>query len=121
VLKKINRGFKKKDFERILGEGKTIQTPLFGVRYKSLSPAGAGASPFEERENVNSRFGWIISKKISKRAVDRNKIKRKLSEVIVKNMIDNVEMVVLVKKNILDASIEEIIKCWEMVVEKIQK
>jgi ribonuclease P protein component len=122
MLKKINRGFKRKDFESIFSGGRTFQTPLFGVRFKSLP-----TPLFEERGgDVNTRVGWIISKKISKKAVDRNKIKRRLSEVIKKDVENNlggngippVQMIILVKKNILEASVEEISKCWRMFCER---
>ena len=116
MLKKINRGLKRKDFGSVLGEGKTIQTPLFGVRYETL-PA-FGHLPLTGQV-AQSQVGWIISKKISKKAVDRNKIKRRLSEVIKKNLPNNLKLVILVKKNILEAKVAEINKCWEMVYEKI--
>lgn len=104
MLKKINRGLAKKDFASILGTGTTIQTPLFGVRYI---------------KSEDTKYGWIVSKKISTRAVDRNKIKRRLAEVIAKKMLLNVHLVLLVKKNILVVRIGDIEKCWGEVYEKI--
>ncbi|MBI2465251.1 ribonuclease P protein component [Candidatus Shapirobacteria bacterium] len=104
MLKKINRGLTKKDFASILGGGKTIQTPLFGVRYI---------------KSEETKYGWIVSKKISKKAVDRNKIKRRLAEVIAKKILQNVHLVVLVKKSILAAKIIEIKQCWNGIYEKV--
>lgn len=104
MLKKINRGLAKKDFASILGGGKTIQTPLFGVKFLDAD---------------DTKYGWIISKKISTRAVDRNKIRRRLSEVIGKNMLHKLHLIVLVKKVILTVKISEIEKFWDEVYEKI--
>ena len=104
MLKKINRGLTKKDFVSILGVGTTLQTPLFGVRYV---------------KSEDAKYGWIVSKKISSMAVDRNKIKRRLAEVIAKKMLQSIHLIVLVKKNISVAKIGEIEKCWEEIYEKI--
>lgn len=104
MLLKINRGLQKKDFASILGSGETIQTPLFGVRYTN---------------SEDTKYGWVVSKKISAKAVLRNKIKRRLAEVIAKKMLPNVHLVVLVKKSILTSKIIEIKQCWDEVYEKI--
>ena len=130
VLKKINRGLQRKDFGEILTEGKTIQTPLFGVRYQSLPPLRGdlslkGTQKPLTREVEQSRFGWIISKKISTRAVDRNKIKRRLAEMIGKQIknyelrITNGKIIFLVKKLMLTATIGEIETQVKYVFEKI--
>ena len=34
----------------------------------------------------NVKFGFVVSKKISKRAVDRNRVKRLLSEMVRRNL-----------------------------------
>jgi len=74
MLKKENRLKKKKDFDSVYKKGKTIAGKL--VFLKIL------------KNNLDiSRFGFIISKKISKKAVIRNKIKRKLREIIKKEII----------------------------------
>jgi ribonuclease P protein component len=104
VLPKINRGLTLKEFKLILDTGVMIQTPLFGVRYI---------------KSEKTRYGWVVSKKISTKAVDRNRVKRRLSEVIRKEMIEKVEMVVLVKKSMMGAKMVEIEKNWGYVREKI--
>ena len=65
------------------------------------------------------RVGFVISKKISKKAVERNKIRRRLAEVIKNKMPIGLKIIVLAKKNILEADLEQIRKCWEMIYEKI--
>lgn len=60
----------KKDYERVEAEGKLFQSESFG------------ASVYERGDKEVSRFGFIVSSKISKEAVQRNRIKRALSEAI---------------------------------------
>jgi ribonuclease P protein component len=110
VLKKINRGLKRKDFEGIFADSRTFQTPLFGIKYQ---------------EAEQTQVGWIISKKISKRAVDRNKIKRRLAEAVGKIInneeliINNYKIIFLVKKTILGATYLEIEAQVKYACEKI--
>jgi len=67
MLPKINRIKKKKDFEMIFKDSKSFRNNLFILRVA--------------QNNLGlSRFGFVVSKKISKKAVVRNKIKRRLSE-----------------------------------------
>jgi ribonuclease P protein component len=100
VLKKINRISSKKEFLEIKNKGKLFGSPIFGVLIL-------------KKEDEFKKFGFIISKKISKRAVDRNKIKRRMAEVL-KNNLDKfslgTRMIFLVKKEILNKKIEEIEK-----------
>ncbi len=64
-----------------------------------------------ENNDDQKKFGFVISKKISKRAVDRNKIKRRLAESIKKHLNDfekGIRIVFLAKKEILNKNIKEI-------------
>jgi len=100
VLKKINRISSRKEFGEIKNKGKLIGSPIFGVLVL-------------KKEDDLKKFGFIISKKISKRAVDRNKIKRRMAEVLRKNLEKfeaGTRMVFLVKREILNKKIEEIEK-----------
>lgn len=75
-----------------------FNSPLFGAVYL-----------VDETEKI--KFGFVISKKISKRAVDRNKIKRRMCEVLIKkldNFRPGIKMVFLAKKSLLGANIKEI-------------
>jgi len=105
MLKKINRGLTRKDFENSREVGRMYQSPLFGVSVM-------------KNEGV-SQIGFVISKKISKRAVDRNRIKRLLCEAMKDKLPEGLKVIVLVRKNILEASLEDIEKSWEGVYEKI--
>lgn len=69
MLPKINRIKKKKDFDLIFKKGKNFKTSLLVLKL------------VENGLDFN-RFGFIISKKVSKKAVVRNKIRRRVSEII---------------------------------------
>ena len=59
-----------KNFQRVQKEGQVFQSQNFGVAYI----ARGDAEP--------SRFAFIVSTKISKDAVDRNRFKRTMSEAV---------------------------------------
>ena len=64
-----------------------------------------------KKDDDFKKFGFVISKKISKRAVDRNKIKRRLAESIRKNLDSfekGIRIVFLVKRDVLNKNIKEI-------------
>lgn len=100
VLKRENRIRSKKEFFEIKNKGRVSYSPLFGWLIC--------------KENDDSKkFGFIVSKKISKKAVDRNKIRRVLSEIVRKNL-DKFEkgtrLVFLTKQEILGKKMEEVEK-----------
>jgi len=59
-----------------------------------------------------NRFGFVISKKISKKAVDRNRIKRLLSEAVKMNLgkikSQGNKIVFLTKRTMLDKKMAEV-------------
>lgn len=98
MLKKINRIGSRKEFLEVKNKGVMNYSPIFG--WLSL-----------ENNDDQKKFGFVISKKISKRAVDRNKIKRRLAESIKKHLNDfekGIRIVFLAKKEILNKNIKEI-------------
>jgi ribonuclease P protein component len=77
MLPKINRIKKKKDFEIIFKNSKNLRSNLFILKIK--------------KNNLGlDRFGLVVSQKVSKRAVIRNKVRRRLAEAI-KTEIENIE------------------------------
>jgi len=69
MLPKRNRLKKKKDFEKVFREGKGFKEDFLYLKIK--------------KNNLeSSRFGFVVSKKFSKKALVRNKIKRRLRELI---------------------------------------
>jgi len=73
MLKQKNRLTKKKDFDSAFKQGRGFKQGLLYFKIKN--------------NNLDSsRFGFIVSKKFSKKAVERNKIKRRLREIIKKEL-----------------------------------
>jgi len=107
VLKRENRIRLRKEFAEIKNKGKILYSPLFGfLTYKE--------------NDDQKKFGFIVSKKISKKAVDRNKIRRILSEVVRENLEkfeNGTRIIFLTKKEILGKKMKEI----EKEVEKFMK
>lgn len=69
MLPQANRIKKKKDFDLIFKKGKTFKGSFLILKVL--------------KNNLNrSRFGLMVSLKISKKAVIRNKIRRRASEII---------------------------------------
>lgn len=69
MLAEINRLKKKKDFEKVFKDGQGYKEDFLYLKIC--------------KNNLKeSRFGFITSKKFSSKAVVRNKIKRKLREII---------------------------------------
>ena len=84
----------------VLAKGKTTQSSLFGLKiFKADSPL------------ENSRFAFVFSAKLDKRAVKRNKAKRRLKEVV-RLLLPKVKpgyfYVFLAKKAILNADLKTI-------------
>jgi len=69
MLPKENRIAKEKDFEKIFKGGASFKENFLILKIIS------------NNSQIN-RFGFVISKKVSKNAVVRNRIKRQLSELV---------------------------------------
>ncbi|MCX6745780.1 MAG: ribonuclease P protein component [Candidatus Parcubacteria bacterium] len=105
MLKKINRLTKKKDFDAVM-QGKGLFSPFLIIKYKKNS------------QNL-SRFGIIISKKVSKKATLRNLVKRRISEIIRLNLdkfTQGFDLVIIASPLIIDKQ-EMVLKYKE--IEKI--
>ena len=110
MLKKKNRLSKRSEFLKLKKEGTVKQSPFFGFSY------------LKKNENEGIGLGFIISKKISKRAVDRNKIKRVLCSMIEKKselLGKNVNGIFLIKQSILKADRKELEKEVERVIKNV--
>lgn len=69
MLKKENRLSKKKDFDAVWQKGRSSFDKILGVKI------------LPNKLEIN-RFGIMIGLKVSKKAVERNKIKRRIREII---------------------------------------
>lgn len=109
MLKKINRISSRKEFTEVKNSGEMKVAELFSVIWIKTETRN---EKLDSREN--KRFGAIISKKISKKAVERNQIRRRLMEAVRLNMEmfpEGFRGIFLVKKNILNKSEMEIESC----------
>jgi ribonuclease P protein component len=69
MLPKVNRLTKKKDFDAVWQKGRSSFDKTIGVKILANGLA------------IN-RFGIMVGLKVSKKAVERNKIKRRIREII---------------------------------------
>lgn len=91
MLSKENRLKRKKDFKEVFKKGKGFGKDFLFLKIK------------KNNLKKKSRFSFIVSKKISKKAVVRNKIKRRLREVIreeLPRIKPGIDGVFIAKKNI---------------------
>jgi len=73
MLAEENRLKKKKDFEKVFKQGKSFRSEFLSAR--------------EAKNGLDaSRFGFAVSLKVSKKAVARNKIRRRMREIVKKNI-----------------------------------
>lgn len=79
MLKKESRITKKKEFDLIFSQGKGSYNKYLGIKTTK------GAQEY-------CRFGIIVSAKVSKKAVQRNKIKRRIRAILL-------ELLPSIKKN----------------------
>ncbi len=110
MLKKNNRITKDKEFEKIFKKGKGKYSSILGIKVIN-------------NNLEDSRFGIIVSTKISKKAVERNKIKRQIREII-KKYLPNVnigkDIVVITLPKIKEANFEQIEKSFIFCLKKLK-
>lgn len=98
MLSKKYRLAKEKDFKRVFGSRKTFVQSFVFIK-------------LAENKLVFSRFGFVVGLKISKKAVERNKIRRQMQEIIRTNIAGirkGFDVVVMVKTGIKGKSYQEI-------------
>ncbi len=97
TLKKHERLRKQKEFERIFSHGRSI--------------GGSTVALYFLQNSLNyPRAGFIASKKVSKRAVDRNRAKRLMREVfrLNKHKLKNFDIVFIARKGILGKKYQDV-------------
>jgi len=73
MLPQTNRIKKKKDFELIFKKGRSLKDGFLILKLM-------------ENNSDQSRFGFIVSQKVSKKATIRNKVKRRLRSAVEENL-----------------------------------
>jgi|YelNatPaOPRAMG01_1025707.scaffolds.fasta_scaffold40440_3 ribonuclease P protein component len=103
-LKRLNR----KEFKEVLKKGKTAKISYLILKYS-------------EHDLPFFRLGVLITKKVSKKATERNKIKRRIREIVRSNLpetakkLDMVFIVVPGIKNDFQLLKEKVIKIFEKI------
>lgn len=100
MLDKENRLKKQKDFELVLKEKEAFLGKFLILK--------------KTKNNLKqSRIGFVISKKVSKKAVVRNKIKRRIREIVrinLKRIKKGYDIIFFAKKSIVEKDYQEIEK-----------
>jgi len=108
MLPQKNRLIKEKDFNRIHKFGNFTGENFLAIKF--------------QRNNLEvSRFGFLVGTKISKKAVERNLVKRRLRESIhlkLNNIKPGYDIIFLTKPEIVGKSYEKIDKAVENVLRK---
>lgn len=100
MLSKANRLKKRKDFEKVFTQGKSYKSKFFSAKILKT-------------DLQESRFGFIVSGKVSKKAVTRNRIRRLLQEAVRKKFSDfkkNVDVAIVAFPKIQGELREEVEK-----------
>lgn len=94
---RIGKITKNKEFDRIFKEGRSSYDKLLGIK-------------MIKNETYDVRLGIIVSGKVSKKAVDRNKIRRRVKEIfrLTLNKIKPNDYVVIVLPETRDKKFQEI-------------
>ncbi len=98
---------KQKDFENVFKNGNVIYHPLITIKYI-----------FNQLDYP--RIAVVISKKISKKAVQRNILKRRIKEIIrsIIKELKNIDIVLIPKKEILEKNFSQL---KEIIIDLIEK
>lgn len=108
-LNKKNRLKKKRDFEDVFKKGKAVKGSFLFIKYR-------------KNELGTSRFGFVVSAKIAGKAVERNRIRRILSEVarVVVDGLRSYDIIVFATRQIAVASKKDIAEDFLGVLKKIK-
>lgn len=100
MLPKINRLRLEKHFRNVFNNGKTIENRLFKIK-------------FLENQKKHIRFGFIVGTKFSKKATQRNLIKRRLRvavKIFLKNTKSGLDIVIWPKTGVKDVKYQKLIE-----------
>ncbi len=108
ALNKKNRLKKKRDFEDVFKKGKAVKGSFLFIKYR-------------RNEFGSPRFGFVVSTKVARNAVERNKIRRILSEAV-RGIIDNLgshDVIVFATNKITAARKDDVVKDFLGVLSKV--
>lgn len=100
MLAKNNRLHKDKEIKSLIHKGQTFFLPEFVIKY-------------QRNQTESKRFSFVISTKVDKKAVVRNRLKRQLREVARRLLPDinpGFDILIIAKKQALDLDFEKLSK-----------
>lgn len=119
MLKQRNRLKSRFYFKKTLDTGLKVVTPV-AVVYGMFHQA-------EVEHRSATRFGFVVSKKVSKKAVVRNQVKRRLRHIVRQNILDNPDrdatmlfnVVLIARQNALEISYDRQVEMISQAFEKL--
>lgn len=108
MLKKDLRLRKAKDFALLSQHGRVVYNPLFTLRLR--------------KNEIDSKVGFVASKKVFKKAVDRNRAKRRMREALRElqsEWPEGFDLLFILKRDVLGAEFSELKAAVMRVFEKI--
>jgi ribonuclease P protein component len=108
MLPKENRLKKKKEFEAVFKGGRHIKSQNFFIKYLANG-------------TDKTRIGFVVSKKVGKRAVDRNKAKRRMREAfrnIDGKLKDGISVIVVAYPSMKGVKFKEVLAEIESALKK---
>lgn len=111
MLPGINRLKKKKDFEHVFKQGRGLKEGFLSLKFIKN---GLDAT----------RFGFVVGQKVSRKAVVRNKVKRRLrilAKAKLGQMKQGIDVVIIAGKGAEKGSLEETAKIFNYLIIKLLK
>lgn len=96
MLPRIYKLTKKRDIENLAKTGRRLGSVFFNVKYKKSA-------------HTKERYLIVVSAKVSKKAVERNKVRRRVREIIRTEMLGDLggfDIMVVVKDSALRAGFD---------------
>src|SRR3989338_7835582 len=108
ALNKKNRLKKERDFVGVFKKGKAVKGSFLFIKYR-------------KNELGVPRFGFVVSAKVAEKAVERNKIRRILSEAVRSKVsgLSGYDIIVFTTGKITSAHKEDVVKDFLGVIRKI--
>ena len=110
MLAKNHRLHQEKDIKRLVKTGKTFFLPQFTIKYL-------------KNKQKDTRIGLVVSARVDKRAVVRNKLSRRLREAsreLLPRLSEGYDIIIICKKSALDLKYQEVKKQLEFAFSKIK-
>ena len=125
ALPKQNRLRSSRDFSKVYRKGKRAATEHLVLRALKIGSdrPKAKQSVDENSSALSSCFGISISKKVSKRAVVRNRIKRQIKAVLRKKMPDispGWQIVIVVRPSAIECDFADFLRELDYLLKKLK-